>query len=89
MELHRIVSAEMLPGLRLSLRFADGGAGIAELAPVVATGAALAAIANNPDDFTLAQGGRVIAWKDADGEDVDLCADALRRMISVSRAAAE
>jgi putative hemolysin len=89
MELARIVSAEMLPGLRLTLRFADGGEGVAELAPLVTTGPALAAIAANPAGFTIAQGGRAIAWQDADGEEVDLCADALRRLIGTARAAAE
>ncbi|MCC7281439.1 MAG: hypothetical protein IT556_03580 [Acetobacteraceae bacterium] len=89
MELARIVSAEMLPGLRLALRFADAAEGVAELAPLVAQGPALAAIAAAPSAFTVTQGGRAIAWQDADGDEVDLCADALRRMIGAARAAAE
>ena len=95
MELARIVSAEMLPGLRLSVRFADGAEGVADLAPLVAQGSALAAIAAAPAAFAITQGGRAIAWRDADGEEVDLCADALRRMRGVApplgeaRAAAE
>jgi hypothetical protein len=89
MELQRIPSAEMLPGLRLSLRFADGAEGIADLIPVIARGAALAAIAAAPAALTITQGGRAVAWHDVDGEEIDLCADALRRMIGSARTAAE
>lgn len=89
MELQRIVAAEMQPGLRLVLRFADGTEGVAALASVVAQGGALAAIAAAPGAFTITQAGRAIAWRDADGEEVDLCADALRRLLGSERAAAE
>ena len=78
MELHRIVSAEMLPGLRLRLRFEDGFQGIASLAEVVQAGAVLTAIFDKPAEFAIVENGRAIAWKRADGDDVDLCADALR-----------
>lgn len=89
MELAHIVSAEMLSGLRLALRFADGTEGVAELAPLAAKGGALAALTATPDAFTITQGGRAIAWQDADGDEVDLCADALRRLIGSARIAAE
>jgi hypothetical protein len=88
-ELHRIVAAEMLPGLRLRLEFEDGFRGIASLAGLVQAGGVLTAISDKPTEFTVANNGRTVAWKHADGEDVDLCADALRRLAedAVARAA--
>jgi len=80
MELNRIVAAEMLAGLRLRLRFEDGFQGIVSLAEVVQAGGVLTAISDKPTEFTLIENGRAIAWKHADGDDVDLCADALRRL---------
>jgi hypothetical protein len=80
MELHRIVAAEMLSGLRLRLRFEDGFQGIASLAETVRAGGVLTAISDNPTGFSVIENGRAIAWRYVDGDDVDLCADALRRL---------
>ena len=80
MELHRIVAAEMLPGLRLRLKFEDGFQGTASLAEMVQAGGVLTAISDKPTEFTLVENGRAIAWRHPDGDDVDLCADALRRL---------
>jgi len=80
MEIHRIVAAEMLPGLRLRLRFEDGFQGVASLTEVVQAGGVLTAISDKPTEFTVINNGRAIAWKHVDGDDVDLCADALRQL---------
>ncbi len=79
MELHRIVAAEMLPALRLRLQFDDGFQGVASLAEMVQAGGVLTAISDKPFEFSVIENGRAVAWKHADGDDVDLCADALRR----------
>jgi hypothetical protein len=89
MELQRIIAAEMRPDLRLRLVFADGGEGIADLTRLAALGGALSILATNPSAFSVVQNGRAIAWRDADGDEVDLCADALRDMLVDARHAAE
>ncbi len=78
MTLNRIVAAEMLPGLCLRLQFADGFAGIAALADTVRIGGVLGAIGDHPESFRIVEGGRAVVWTDADGDEIDLCADALR-----------
>src|SRR5690242_9685308 len=88
MDLQHIVSAAMTPDLQLRLRFADGFEGVADLAPLVAKGGVYVAIADNPTGFTIAPHGRALAWHDADGDEVDLCADALRLMADRKTAAA-
>ncbi len=87
--MERITLAEMLPGYRLRLRFADGAEGVAELAPLVAIGGVYAAIAAAPDAVRIGPRGRSVEWPGADGEAVDFCADALRLEIDARRAAAE
>jgi hypothetical protein len=88
MKLHRITAAEMLPGFRVSLTFDDGFHGIAPLAETVAIGGALTAIRDNPAAFRVEQEGRAVVWTDTDGEEVDLCADALRLLAERSAAQA-
>ncbi len=89
MKLNRITFAEVLPGLRLRMRFADGFTGTAPLADTVRIGGALATVRDNPNRFSVAPGGRAVVWIDAAGDEVDLCADALRLLAegTVSRAA--
>ena len=79
MRMHQIESARMLPGLNLSLTFADGFSGIANLSETAQKGGVLAVIHSNPGDLR-SPGGRSIIWLDKDGDEVDLCADALRIM---------
>ena len=76
--MQRIVTAEMQPGFRLRLRFADGLEGVADFAPLVARGGVYAAIAGAPDAGRIGPNGRSVEWPDAAGESVDFCADALR-----------
>jgi len=87
MELSRIASLEVIPGSQLRLRFADGAEGIVDLAPLVATGGVFATLAAAPP--AVVEGGRAIAWRDPDGEEADMDADTLRRMLRPLRAAAE
>lgn len=87
--MQRITLAEMLPGYRLRLRFADGAEGVADLAPLVARGGVYAAIAAAPDAVRIGPRGRSVEWPGPEGEAVDFCADALRLEIEARRAAAE
>lgn len=87
--MERIVEAQMMPGYRLRLRFADGLDGVAELAPLVARGGVYAAIAAAPQAVRIGMRGRSVEWPGLDGEAVDFCADALRLDIEARRAAAE
>jgi hypothetical protein len=86
MELARIVSLDVLPGARLGLRFADGASGILDLAPLVARGGVFATLGEAEPAVT--QGGRAMSWRDPDGEEADMDADTLRRMVAHDRAAA-
>ena len=89
MNLARIVTAEHVGGFRYQLRFADGAEGVADLGPEVGHGAALAPIREAPGAFTLSGHGRALAWQDAEGEEVDFCADMLRDLIAHRQQAAE
>lgn len=74
----RIATAEMLPGLGLRLTFADGFQGIADLTSLAAQGGVPAVVAADPSGFVITRHGRTVAWLDAEGDEVDFCADALR-----------
>jgi hypothetical protein len=87
MELARIVALELLPGPALRLRFADGADGIADLASLVQHGGVFASLGQATP--RLIEHGRAVAWDDPDGEEADMDADTLRRMIAPVRAAAE
>lgn len=89
MTMQRIVLAEMLAGHRLHLRFEDGADGILDLAPLVRRGGVFETIATAPETFRLGPHGRSVAWTDAEGDSIDLCADALRLEMEGSRVAAE
>ena len=83
-----VIQAELLAGPSLRLHFEDGFVGIARLDPLIRCGGVFAAIAAQPERFAIVQNGRALAWVDADGEEIDLCADALRQMAEVTAAQA-
>ena len=89
MTLERIEAARPLPGYRLHLRFADSAEGVADLSHLVVQGGVFAALQADFSGVRVIEDGRAVAWRDSDGGDVDLCADALRRMVQENRAAAE
>jgi hypothetical protein len=90
MDLAHIEAAEWIGALRFRLRFADGTAGVADLAPELGEEpGALAVIRDTPAAFTVAPRGRALVWRGADGEDVDFCADMLRGLVSSAQQAAE
>lgn len=87
MELARIVAMDALPDARVRLRFADGVEGVADLAPLVAKGGVFATLSDGA--LAVARDGRAVMWRDPDGDEADMDADTLRRLIVPARAAAE
>lgn len=89
-DFQRIEAAEWVGDLRFRLRFADGAAGIVDLAPELGDDPGmLSVIRERPADVTVAQRGRALLWLTDAGEEVDLCADALRMQLQAEQAAAE
>lgn len=89
MELQHIEAAEWVDALRYRLRFADGTAGIVDLAPELGNDpGVLAVIRDRPESFTVARRGRALVWRDDAGEDVDMDADTLHRLCEPRRRAA-
>jgi len=89
MRLERIETARPLAGYRIRLRFADGTEGVADLSSLVSHGGVFAALAADFGALRIIEHGRALAWHDAEGDDVDLCADALHQLLRKDRAAAE
>jgi len=88
MDMHTIRAADVLPGHRLKLTFEDRFQGIVDLAAIAARGGVLSALGTDPAGFAVAERGRALVWIDGDGEEADLCADALRQMAEEQRQAA-
>ncbi|WP_158925495.1 DUF2442 domain-containing protein [Acidisphaera sp. S103] len=89
MDMHTIKAAAILPGHRLKLTFEDGFQGVVDLAAIAARGGVLSVLGTDPDGFAVAERGRALVWIDEDGDEVDMCADALRQMAEEQRQAAE
>jgi hypothetical protein len=89
MDMHTIRTADTLSGHRLKLTFEDGFQGIVDLAAKAARGGVLSVLGTDPNGFAVAERGRALVWIDADGDEVDLCADALQQMAEEQRQAAE
>ena len=90
MELQRIEAAEWVGALRFRLHLADGAVGVVDLAPELGEDpGVLAVIRDRPESFAIAPHGRALVWRDDAGEEVDLCADALRLDMEARQAAAE
>ncbi|QYU70161.1 DUF2442 domain-containing protein [Leptolyngbya sp. 15MV] len=87
MNVARIASLETLPGPQLRLRFADAATGLVDLARLAERGGVFAALQTRAP--RIVENGRAIAWDDPDGQEADMDADTLRRLIEHVRAAAE
>lgn len=86
----RIEAAEWVGALRFRLRFADGAAGVVDLAPELGDEpGVLSVIRDRPADVAVAQRGRALLWVTEAGDEVDLDADALRLLLRAEQAAAE
>lgn len=86
----RIEAAEWIGGVRFRLRFADGAAGVVDLAPELGDDpGVLSVVRDRPADAVVAQGGRALLWLGDNGAEIDLDADALRLLLRAEQAAAE
>lgn len=79
--LPRIKSAEVVIHGVLKIEFLDGYEGVVDLRPLIAAGRVFKWL-QKPDNFTnlqVEEYGHAISWFDADGYEIDLSADSLRR----------
>jgi hypothetical protein len=90
MQLRCIEAAEWAGGLLFRLRFADGLAGVVDLAPELPAGSYAAdTVASAPGAVCIAEHGRALVWTDPEGEEVDIDAETLRGLLAARRRAAE
>jgi hypothetical protein len=82
MKLRTIQSAKPLPASRVELVWDDGTESVVNLAPVLSQGGVFAFLADPAAFNAVAVGprGRTLAWRDPEGDELDLCADALWRL---------
>ena len=82
MMLRTIQSAQPLPESRIKLVWGDGAESVVDLAPVLAKGGVFAFLREPAAFDAVAVGarGRTLVWRDAEGDEIDLCADALWRL---------
>ena len=89
MNMPTIRAADTLPGHRLKLTFEDGFRSIIDLAAIAARGDVLSVLGTDPGGFAVAERGRALVWIDSDGDEVNLCADALRQLAEEQHQAAK
>jgi hypothetical protein len=80
MKFHRITRVDLPRCPILRLTFDDGFAGEVDFSETIAAGGVMT-LSRDPAIFACAKigdGGRSLGWVDAQGDDVDFCADALR-----------
>jgi hypothetical protein len=79
MKLRAIQRAEPLPKSRVRLIWSDGAASEVDLGPVLARGGVFAFLSDPAAFNAVAVGarGRTLVWRDPEGDEIDLCADAL------------
>jgi hypothetical protein len=82
MILRTIRSAEPLPESRIRLVWGDGAESVIDLKPLLAKGGVFAFLRDAAafDAMKVGARGRTLLWHDPEGEEIDLCADALWRM---------
>jgi hypothetical protein len=82
MKLRTIKTAQPLPQNRIKLVWGDGAEAVFDLTPVLAKGGVFAFLANPAAFNAVAVGarGRTLVWHDVEGDEIDLCADALWRL---------
>lgn len=80
--LRTIQTAQALPGNRIRLVWGDGSQSVVDLGPVLAKGGVFAFLRDPAAFDAVAVGprGRTLVWRDPEGDEIDLCADALWRL---------
>ena len=90
MTLHVVKRADALPNSRVAITWQDGSTDVVDLSSLLAKGGVFAAL-RDPAAFAavrIGERGRSLVWRDAEGDDLDLCADALWRLAREASAAA-
>jgi hypothetical protein len=82
MMLRTIQSVAPLPANRIRLAWDDGAQSVVDLTPVLAKGGVLALLTDPAVFNAIAVGarGRTLVWRDPEGDEIDLGADALWRL---------
>lgn len=82
LRLRTVQSAEPLQASRIRLVWDDGRESVVDLSPVLAKGGVFGYLVD-PTAFNAVEigaRGRTLVWRDPEGDEIDLCADALWRL---------
>lgn len=77
-----IQNVQALPANRIRLAWADGSESVVDLGPVLTKGGVFEFLRDPAAFGNVAVGprGRTLVWRDPEGDEIDLCADALWRL---------
>jgi hypothetical protein len=77
-----ITAVEPLPQIRLRITWADHSESIIDLRPLLARGGVFEVLAEQRqfEAVRIGERGRTLIWRDDEGDEIDLCADALWQM---------
>ena len=82
MTLRTLQAAEPMSGHRIKLVWGDGAESVVDLSAVLARGGVFAFLSDPAtfDAVAVGERGRTVVWRDPEGNEIDLCADALWRL---------
>ena len=77
-----IIAVQPLPQTRLRITWADQSESVIDLRPLLAKGGVFEVLADQTrfDAVRIGERGRTLIWHDREGDEIDLCADALWQM---------
>lgn len=83
MTLRTIRRAQPLEERRVRLVWGDGTDVVVDLAPILAKGGVFGFLGDTAafNGVTVGARGRTLLWHDPDGDEIDLCADSLWRLV--------
>jgi hypothetical protein len=85
-----ITAAEPLPQTRLRITWADRSESVVDLHRLLARGGVFKVLADQArfEAVQIGERGRTLIWRDDEGDEIDLCADALWQMAHGSKVSA-
>jgi Protein of unknown function (DUF2442) len=77
-----ISAVEPLPQTRVRITWADGSESVIDLRPLLTKGGVFDVLADRArfEAVQIGERGRTLIWRDDEGDEIDLCADALWQM---------
>ena len=77
-----IIAVEPLPQIRLRITWANQSEAVVDLRPLLAKGGVFEVLADQArfEAVRIGVRGRTLIWHDHEGDEIDLCADALWQM---------